>query len=205
MRETEQKRTWYEGAERPYSQRIRAEGEASKRAEYLYDQLCQLREQNKHLSSTVTDLKNKAVKVCKDIVDLKDDAALEKSIVKWLEIAIGVGEDRGGDNCALCQRHKGFLNYTHCESCAVMKESGARGCNDTPFREWVAHHVEKHEKGRKTDGRQIHRRVECYECKQISLREVNYLKSLRVKRDGVGAQPLSKLKPYTVNPFYTTE
>ena len=59
--------------------------------------------------------------------------ALRGSIKKWKDIADGVGEDKGPDNCPLCKK---FRLYTWCSACPVFAESGIGGCQGTPYIEW---------------------------------------------------------------------
>jgi len=95
--------------------------------------------------------------------------ALERSIKKWEAIVAGKGEDRGGENCALCEL---FAEY-ECVGCPVHTEIGETNCQGTPFHEWVNHHEERH-----PESFSEALKVECSECKELAQKELEFLKSL---------------------------
>ena len=102
--------------------------------------------------------------------------ANELSIKKWQNIADGNGIDMGVSNCALCKEFF-YAKYdgTRCGGCPVKARTGKTACRNTPYVEWCGHHVAEHE----GDVDMVDTKVICPECKEIALREVAFLKSLR--------------------------
>lgn len=147
----------------------------------------------------------------KELQSLKADLALEKSITKWYAIVNGTGKDFGGRNCALCLLHKrdsgqGIL-YS-CKPCVVAEKSMVNGCAGTPYTEWIHHHDQKHAKSI-DEGRSI----ECPECIELALKELNFLLGLRpaqyirppaprFRADGYGA---IRRRPFNFSPIHTTD
>lgn len=58
--------------------------------------------------------------------------ALKGSIRKWQKIVDGTGEDRGPDNCPLCQQ---FFEK-NCVGCPVRMATGKPRCGSTPYDDW---------------------------------------------------------------------
>ena len=96
---------------------------------------------------------------------------MEGSIKKWEDIADGEGEDLGDENCSLCQ-----LFHEHdCKGCPVSTFTCMEGCVKTPYEEWSFHQRTHWDSGT------YEKKVRCPKCKEIALREVEFLKSLRSK------------------------
>jgi hypothetical protein len=94
--------------------------------------------------------------------------ALEKSIVKWVNVCfLGVGE-RGVSDCALCMKFKD----SQCEGCPVKNRTGLKSCRKTPYPLWEIHHHSIHKN-------QEPKNVKCGTCKNLALQELDFLKSLR--------------------------
>jgi len=94
--------------------------------------------------------------------------ALKESIKKWEKIVSGEGEDRGGENCALCE----MFAEDECIDCPVYIKTGEHSCGGTPYIEWRNHqsyHLYTTEEGFV---------VRCSKCKELAQRELEFLKSL---------------------------
>ena len=65
-------------------------------------------------------------------MDEKTLTALRGSIEKWRQIEAGTLEDRGPDNCPLCQE---FIE-NNCVGCPVSAQTGRGGCVGTPYEAW---------------------------------------------------------------------
>jgi len=67
------------------------------------------------------------------------ELALRKSIKKWEDIVAGVGEDKGVENCALCERFY-KRDSAKCNSdgelCPVAEATGEPFCNNSPYDDW---------------------------------------------------------------------
>ncbi len=61
--------------------------------------------------------------------------ALRGSIKKWEGIVAGTIEDKGPDNCPLCQL---FIDNDECAGCPVAAFTGEDGCGDTPYEDYSA-------------------------------------------------------------------
>ncbi len=130
----------------------------------------------------------------KEVIDIRNDLALEKSITKWFRIFNGTGADHGSRNCELCQNEKRKRDGHHgCNGCVVYKDTNRYGCNDTPYTDWITHHDKAHGNA---NGGDEGRKVECGECLVIAQREINYLEGLKPK---VVLQPKMKFTAGTVN------
>lgn len=97
--------------------------------------------------------------------------ALEGSITKWEGILAGTETDRQCFNCPLCLL---FPEYA-CHGCPIRRATGAHGCIDTPYMQWLHHHVE-------------HKQYEvmecvpgCKTCLKLARAELKFLISLRPK------------------------
>ena len=67
-------------------------------------------------------------------MDAKTLEALQDSILKWEKIVAGTGEDRGADNCALCQMFNlGRPMADRCQGCPVHAHTGKQFCRGTPL------------------------------------------------------------------------
>ncbi len=55
--------------------------------------------------------------------------ALDGAIEKWGGVAEGKVQDKGADNCPLCEL---FFDYC-CVGCPVMERTGKDGCRGTPY------------------------------------------------------------------------
>ena len=105
----------------------------------------------------------------------RGDDPLELSILKWQDVAYHGGEDGGMANCALCKVH--YDEEGSCsDKCPVRKNTGVCGCNKTPYEEWDYHQDKEHIG-------ELDRTVHCEKCKEIAIRELEFLKSLREKDD----------------------
>ena len=118
-------------------------------------------------------LKGELVQVERELENVKDELALEKSIVKWFNIINGTGADHGSANCALC---KNELNVHICGNCVVKKRVNHYGCNETPYKDWIFHHEKKHNNPNGSDNG---RKIICGECIVLAVRELNFLEGLR--------------------------
>ena len=94
--------------------------------------------------------------------------ALENSIKKWEDIVEEEGVDEGSSNCALCKR------FAACQNCPVMKRTNRLGCHDTPYTEWHNHQSVTHTFA-------YSRKILCPACKELAIKELEFLKSLREK------------------------
>ena len=102
-------------------------------------------------------------------MDKKTLEALKGSIKKWYKIAYEDGEDIGTDNCPLC---KLFYTDYGCGNCPVAEKTGEWGCRETPYDEWSKHHDDK------PHSFAYPLKAECPECKEIAIKEYEFLKSL---------------------------
>ena len=98
----------------------------------------------------------------------KTKKALEGSIKKWEKIVSGKGGDDGTDNCPLCL----LFYYDSCVGCPVSKSTGIRGCIDSPYNKFTAHHQRMHNVFYPYE-------IECKICERHAKAEVEFLKSLR--------------------------
>jgi len=106
-------------------------------------------------------------------MDIKTETALKESIRKWEKIVSSTpdGTDYGTRNCSLCLLF--YLDSSCDDDCPIKKASGRNWCKNTPFADWVAHHIASHHKPY-VNGK----RVECPECLEIAKAELQFLKSL---------------------------
>lgn len=95
--------------------------------------------------------------------------ALEESIKKWEEIAKGTGEDKGTDNCALCD----LFWHEDCHGCPVMEKSGEIWCRNTPYQPW---HNQMQRK--QSPGAGNGYKAETEQHRRLAQMEVDFLKSL---------------------------
>ena len=121
-------------------------------------------------------LKEKQARVERELKKLKDDLALEKSIVKWFKIINGMGADHGSANCELCENQKKVFSFGFCSDCIVHKKTNHYGCNGTPYKDWIIHHEKKHNN---PNGDGNERKIVCGECIVLAVRELNFLEGLR--------------------------
>lgn len=62
--------------------------------------------------------------------------ALQGSIKKWELVVAGTGENRGCDNCPLCERFSGdYCVSADDEKCPVAIKTGCTECVNTPYYE----------------------------------------------------------------------
>ena len=92
--------------------------------------------------------------------------ALEGSVEKWQNIVDG-GLDKGAANCPLCREFG-------CTSCPVMKDTGHRDCDYTPYKDWFDHH----ESNKRCDPNKASFKVVCEKCKELAIKERDYLQGL---------------------------
>ena len=92
---------------------------------------------------------------------------LSGSIRKWEKIYSGEGIDSGEDNCPLCQ----LYGNNDCKSCPIFRATKIDCCDDSPFTEWVDHHINTHDTV-------IDLKIECPKCKELAQEELDFLKSL---------------------------
>lgn len=68
-------------------------------------------------------------------------AALCGSIEKWEAIAEWRGEDKGPDNCPLCEkffdRRHPEVDFVGCYGCPVSAHTGWPSCTNTPYDDWL--------------------------------------------------------------------
>jgi len=94
--------------------------------------------------------------------------ALKKSIEKWEKIVAEEGEDRGGENCALCE----LFAEDECVGCPVYAKTGKTDCKGTPYKDW---HEHQRDHFYELEEPLV---VRCPKCKEIAQKEVEFLKSL---------------------------
>jgi len=110
--------------------------------------------------------------------------ALKDSIKKWKKIIDGTGGDEGSWNCPLCKifdgsfwlwkrRNRNWRNqkWNLCVGCPVKEKTGLVNCYGSPYDEWVEHHQKSHNWW-------LPFSVECEVCKEIAIKELEFLKSL---------------------------
>lgn len=88
---------------------------------------------------------------------------LEGSIQKWTDIIETGKEERGNEDCPLCE--------LDCDVCPVAQETGQNYCNDTPYNDWMTHHTRVHYRYERT--------IRCDKCRQIAQAMLDFLVSLR--------------------------
>jgi len=102
----------------------------------------------------------------------KTHKALKGSIRKWEDIVKGEGSDNGIENCPLCEML--YFNI-ECDGCPVKEKTGMDYCYGSPYDEWIKHHKERH-----TISYPL--KIECEKCKEIAIKELEFLKSLLEER-----------------------
>lgn len=125
------------------------------------------------------------------ILDLKGELALEKSIGKWQDIARGVGADFAARNCELCKVYNRPLMF--CKDCPVQKKLTRGSCLGTPYIEFVTHHEKAHPQffdEWKKNGKVI----KCEKCVQLAVKELDFLKSLRYNSRMTATEAGARLK-----------
>ncbi len=115
-----------------------------------------------------------------EILDLKGELALEKSIRKWNDIVRGVGVDRASSNCELCKNHRDDI-VIDCSGCPVYEEAQISGCRGTPYEEFIEHYDEKHPQGH-GEWSKNGRVIKCDKCVELAIKELEFLKSLRKEK-----------------------
>lgn len=93
--------------------------------------------------------------------------ALAGSIEKWRAIVEKTGEDRGHDNCPLCDL---FWALDGCDECPVAKKTGEKNCVLSPYESWTVHHANKH--FRKPNV------AHCPTCTRLARAELKFLEGL---------------------------
>lgn len=68
--------------------------------------------------------------------------ALKGSIEKWRKIVKEGGENKGTENCPLCQlfhccANQSVTEKNCCKGCPVYEYTGAQGCHYTPYVKYV--------------------------------------------------------------------
>lgn len=96
--------------------------------------------------------------------------ALELSIQKWENIVMGLGEDKGADNCALCVEFLKDMN--DCKGCPVEAKTQQMDCINTPYHPWRIHHRQRHQRYPSVA-------IACLTCVYLAQDELDFLKSLR--------------------------
>ena len=101
----------------------------------------------------------------------KTERALQESIRKWEQILNEGGEEKGVNNCPLCE----LFSDESCRGCPVSLSAREWSCNGTPYEKWIFHHEQKHFLPLYT-----YRSVQenCEECENCAKEEINFLKSL---------------------------
>lgn len=94
--------------------------------------------------------------------------ALNGSIKKWVGIKDGTAIDNGTDNCPLCRL---YFDYG-CYDCPVEVKMKMVCCEGTPYQKWSRHQEDSH-------GMFVPFKVECLECKDLAIKELEFLRSLR--------------------------
>lgn len=73
-------------------------------------------------------------------MDDRTKEALLGSIAKWEAIVAGHGEDKGVDNCALCQ----MFWHDRCKGCPVAAKTGEIHCVGSPYDAWGGENGEEY-------------------------------------------------------------
>ena len=97
----------------------------------------------------------------KEMLEKLKPVALELAIQKWQDIVEGKGENLAENNCALCL----LFAKDDCEGCPVKEAIGKKGCERTPYGDFVDADYRDDETAKK----------------KIARKEVEFLKSLRKK------------------------
>lgn len=92
-------------------------------------------------------------------MNYEEKKALDGSIRKWERIVDGSGTDSSGADCPLCKLHE------ECHDCVAMDM-----CYAT-YQEWLKHHYKVH--------RKYPRAIICNDCRELAIRILTELKSLR--------------------------
>ena len=93
---------------------------------------------------------------------------VEESIQKWENVLKG-GKDLGASNCPLC---KTFLYGQECKGCPIFSYTGAEGCENTPYYDWISHQNKNHS-NREYYG------IFCKECVQLCEKEIEFLEKVK--------------------------
>ena len=152
------------------------------------------------VKETQADMSRKLTLAHSELELVKNDLALERSIIKWYGVLDGTVLDHGSKNCPLCKRFRNIQDYFSCNGCHVKEKSRENGCGNTPYQDWYSHHLKKHAKVRfQTKGR----RIQCPKCYELAVREVKFLKSL-VRNPIVleSKEGIKKRKGYSYPPIY---
>jgi len=139
----------------------------------------------------------------KRMKDMKNYKLLKKSIEKWQNILDGTELDKGGDNCPLCQElfsltfqdflQCRFRDFLQCRGCPVRKSTGKPGCRKTPYMDWVKHQRDHHYPSYE----EMHKggiKIECFGCRILALRELNFLRELAKRGEGAPGGREGKLR-----------
>ncbi len=134
-----------------------------------------LKEKNSFVEKEQVDMSRKLTLAHSELELVKNDLALERSIIKWYGVIDGTVVDHSARNCPLCKRFRNTKNQYSCNGCHVKEKSGENDCGNTPYEYWVDHHIKNH-------GNQPFPtygiRIQCPKCYELAVREVNFLKSL---------------------------
>ena len=103
--------------------------------------------------------------------DKNRDLVLE-SINYWKQIAKGKAGSTGVSGCALCREYNKPL--TNCYGCPVFSFTGQPYCINTPYKDWAAHHHQAHE----YMGGIAPLYVQCDDCRDLAVKQVDFLESL---------------------------
>ena len=95
--------------------------------------------------------------------------AIDKSIMKWVNIVTGKGSDNRTRNCELCRQ---FRSQAHCDGCPVAILSD-EACFYTPYEHWIDHHYEEHSNEHEEINNSL--KIECNRCKELAVMEVWFL------------------------------
>jgi len=99
--------------------------------------------------------------------------ALKGSIRKWERIIYENGQDRGVNNCPLCNLF--YYQIPRCMECPVCKKTDRRKCKGTPYMDWFEYQEEF--------GRNIPNVIFDEESKELAQKELDFLKSLLPERE----------------------
>ena len=66
---------------------------------------------------------------------LKQRKALDASIIKWEDVALGLKLERGTDDCGCCIAFKGWDQ--ECLGCPIFDFTGRSDCWQTPYIDWA--------------------------------------------------------------------
>lgn len=101
---------------------------------------------------------------------------LDESIIKWVNIVYGTGEDKGATNCPLCILNKETAGYS-CNGCIIKEETGESVCRGIRYSQFVYHVHKEHIDVMGVTLKGI--RIYCKDCKRLALNVLEDLEKIR--------------------------